>query len=85
VVQPYTPAFSAGLHSDDKSFGINDVRTTDNEKLRELIRKSNGEEITVVVQRGSASAAFADDSRSLKNRKKPMAPKSARRSSALCS
>jgi regulator of sigma E protease len=53
VVQPYTPAFKAGLLSDDKIIGINDVRTTDNEKLRELIRKSNGEEITVVVQRGT--------------------------------
>jgi regulator of sigma E protease len=53
VVQPYTPAFRAGLHSDDKIIGINDVRTTDNQKLRDLIRKSNGEEITVVVQRGS--------------------------------
>jgi regulator of sigma E protease len=53
VVQPYTPAFRAGLLSDDKIIGINDVRTNDNKKLRELIRKSNGQEITVVVQRGA--------------------------------
>ena len=53
VVQPYTPAFRAGLLSDDKILAINGVRSDDPDKLRELIRKSNGQEITLLVQRGT--------------------------------
>lgn len=51
VVQPYTPAFRAGLQSEDKIVGVNTSRSSDPNALRKLIQASEGKPITLVIER----------------------------------
>ena len=53
VVSPYTPAFKAGLESDDKIVAINGQKVSKPEQAIKIIRSGNGKPVDLQVERGS--------------------------------
>jgi regulator of sigma E protease len=51
LVDSYTPAFRAGVQSDDKIIGVNNLRSDQPEQLIKAIRGSNGKPVKLYIER----------------------------------